>query len=61
MRGATLAREDEALALTWYTEDEIVALLTDAGFRDIVVGASPRAGDECIPAGERRFSVSARA
>lgn len=61
MRATTLAREDEALALTWYTEDEIVALLTDSGFRDVVVGASPRAGDEGVPPGERRFSVSARA
>jgi hypothetical protein len=61
MRATIMAREDEALALTWYTEDEIVAMLTDAGFRDVTVGASPRAADEDIREGERRFSVSARA
>jgi len=41
---AITAREDEALALTWYTEDEAVTLLADAGYRDIRVeaGANPR-------------------
>jgi hypothetical protein len=59
-RATIMAREDEALAVTWYTEDEIVALLGDAGYRDVTVGppAWP-VGDE-TPQGERRFSVSAR-
>ena len=56
--GATiLAREDETLALTWYTEDELVALVRDAGFADVAVEASPIAAT----ADERRFAVTARA
>lgn len=60
-RATIRAREDEALALTWYSEDEIIVLLRDAGYRDVAVGpaASP-IGDDA-PEGERRFSVSARA
>jgi len=52
-----LAREDETIALTWYDEDEIVALLTDTGYRDIAIEVSP------LPAAgvERRFAVRARA
>ena len=59
-RTKVLAREDEALALTWYSEEEIVALLGDSGFHAVDIGppAWP-AGDE-TPDGERRFSVSAR-
>jgi SAM-dependent methyltransferase len=55
-RGAIVAREDETVALTWYGEDEAVALLADAGFRDIGVGPPGEPGTE----GERRFAVSAR-
>ncbi len=59
-RATILAREDEVLALTWYSEDEIIALLRDAGYRDVAVGpAAWRVGDDA-PEGERRFSVSAR-
>jgi len=59
-RAKILAREDEVLAVTWYSEEEIVALLGEAGYRDVGVGppAWP-AGDD--PAGGRRFSVSAKA
>ena len=53
---AITAREDEALALTWYSEEEAVTLLADAGYREIRVGppANPR-GDG------RHFSVTAKA
>jgi len=59
-RAIILAREDEALAVTWYSEDEIVALLGDAGFRDVTVGPAAWAASDETPEGERRFSVSAR-
>ncbi|MBK9676867.1 MAG: hypothetical protein IPO82_17150 [Betaproteobacteria bacterium] len=51
-----LAREDETLALTWYTEDEATALVADAGFRDIRIEPSPFADRRA----QRRFAVSAR-
>jgi len=35
-----LGEETETRALTWYAPDEIVALIRDAGFRDVVVGES---------------------
>jgi ubiquinone/menaquinone biosynthesis C-methylase UbiE len=56
-RGATrLAEEHEKVTLTWYTPDEISALLTEAGYRDVTTGASPqRGGDGTV------FSVTARA
>ena len=60
-RTAIIAREDETLALTWYTEDEIVALLRDAGYRDVTDRAARMAVDDETPEGERRFSVSATA
>jgi hypothetical protein len=52
-----VAREDEAVASTWYTEEEIVALLRDTGYRDIAVEPSP------LPptADARRFAVAAYA
>jgi hypothetical protein len=56
--GATIReREDETLALTWYDEAEIAAMLEAAGYRDVAVLPSP------LPAegDERRFAVSARA
>jgi SAM-dependent methyltransferase len=59
-RATITAREDEVLAVTWYGEDEIVALLGDAGYRDIAVGPPARPVDEEAPEGERRFSISAR-
>lgn len=56
-RGATrLAEEHETLTLTWYSPDEIAAILTDSGFRDVTTGTSPRNGGD-----ETTFSVSARA
>lgn len=56
-RGATrLAEEHETLTLTWYSPDEIAAILNDSGFRDVTTSESAReAGDE------NAFSVSARA
>ncbi|MEP7181366.1 MAG: class I SAM-dependent methyltransferase [Betaproteobacteria bacterium] len=55
--GATiLAREDETLAITWYTEEELVALVSAAGYGDVAVEASP-----IEATGERRFAVRARA
>jgi hypothetical protein len=52
-----VSREDEVVDLTWYAEDEIVALLQNAGYRDIAVEPSPSP----VGADERRFAVSARA
>jgi SAM-dependent methyltransferase len=51
-----LGEENDRFALTWYEPDDIVPLVEDAGFRDIVVGPSPR------PAAEgRAFSLIAHA
>ena len=56
-RGATrLAEEHETLTLTWYSVEEITAMLREAGFRNVTTGAAPRSGDE-----ETTFSVFARA
>jgi ubiquinone/menaquinone biosynthesis C-methylase UbiE len=56
-RGATrLAEEHEKVTLTWYTPDEISALLTEAGYRDVTTGASPQSGGDGTV-----FSVTARA
>jgi hypothetical protein len=56
-RGTTrLAEEHETLTLTWYSMDEITAILCDAGFHDVTTGASPMSGGD-----ETTFSVSARA
>lgn len=54
--GQIVAREDEFLATTWHEEDEILALVRRAGYRDVRVEApaSPR-GDG------RGFGISARA
>ena len=60
-RATITAREDETLAVTWYTEDEIVALVRDAGYRDVTIGEPAWAADGYAQEGERRFSVSARA
>jgi hypothetical protein len=55
-RTTIVAREDETVAFTWYGEEEAVALLGDAGFRDVAV--EPSIDD--APEGGRRYSVSAR-
>jgi ubiquinone/menaquinone biosynthesis C-methylase UbiE len=56
-RARVIAREDEAHALTWHTEDEVTAMLRDAGYRDIAIEPPASA-----PEGERarHFAVSAR-
>jgi ubiquinone/menaquinone biosynthesis C-methylase UbiE len=55
-RGAArLAEEHEQISLTWYAPEEISALLTDAGFRDVTTGASPQGGGDGTA-----FSVTAR-
>jgi len=60
-RATITAREDESLAVTWYSEEEIVALVRDAGYRDVTVAEPAWPVDGNAPEGERRFSVSARA
>ncbi len=50
-----LAEENELLTATWYPRDEFVALLEQVGFRDVMVGDSPR-GD----AGLDAYSINAR-
>jgi len=55
-KSAIVAREDETLSLTWYTEDEAVRLLRDAGYREIEILPAPRSRDD-----ERHFALSARA
>ncbi len=56
-RGAArLAEEHETLTLTWYPPEDVVALLTESGFRDATVLESHR--DD---GGELSFRVSARA
>ena len=56
-RGAKLiAEEHETLSLTWYSPDDVIALLTDAGFHDIRIAAAPmHEGDDTT------YSVTARA
>jgi cyclopropane fatty-acyl-phospholipid synthase-like methyltransferase len=55
-RGATrLAEEHEEISLTWYTPEEISALLKDAGYRDVTTGTSPQGSDNGT-----EFSVTAR-
>ena len=51
-----LAREDEALALTWYSEEEATALVADAGFHDIRIEL-PSFDDGRA---HQRFALSAR-
>jgi hypothetical protein len=53
--GRIVAREDEAQALTWYSEEEIAAMLGDGGYRDIRIEAAEWPG----PPGQH-FAVSAR-
>jgi hypothetical protein len=40
-RTGVLAREDDRREITWYAEDEIVALVGDAGYRDVRCEALP--------------------
>ena len=55
-RTGVLAREDHRREITWYAEDEIVALVGDAGYRDIHCEALPwRSSGRA-----RHFAVSAR-
>lgn len=55
-RGATrLAEEHEKITLTWYTPEEISALLKDAGYRNVTTGASPQGSVDGTV-----FSVTAR-
>jgi hypothetical protein len=60
-RAKITAREDESVAVTWYTEEEIAELLKDAGYRDVTIGEPASMVEDDAPEGERRFSVSARA
>ena len=53
--GRIVAREDEAQALTWYSEEEIVGRLRDEGYRDVRIEAAAWPS----PPG-RHFAVSAR-
>jgi hypothetical protein len=55
-RQAITAREDELISFTWYSEDDAVALLEAAGYRDIAVDPAPWPGD-----GERHFALMAHA
>ena len=56
-RGSTrLAEEHETLSLTWYSPEDITAVLVEAGFRDVTIGDINR--DE---RGATTFSVSSRA
>ncbi len=55
-RGATLlAEEYEEMALTWYSQEEISAVLVEAGFGNVACEPSPRDGGD-----ETYFTVSAR-
>jgi Methyltransferase domain len=55
-RGAVrLAEEHAARAMTWYTPEEIAALVEDAGFRDVRIDVAPRTGND-----EESFAVVAR-
>jgi SAM-dependent methyltransferase len=55
-RTAITAREDETRALTWYSEDEAIALVRDAGYRDPWTEPLAWSGD-----GGRHFALAARA
>ncbi len=55
-RAAITAREDEARALTWYSEDQAVRLVGDAGYRDVATEPLAWSVD-----GGRHFALRARA
>jgi SAM-dependent methyltransferase len=52
-----LTEESETLALTWYAPEDLAALVAEAGFRGVAIGASAReeGGDG------QAYSISARA
>lgn len=51
-----VAEESETLAVTWYEPEEIAALVTSAGYRDVAIGLPARA-----PSSGTAFSLTARA
>jgi hypothetical protein len=55
-----LGREDETLAVTWYSEAQVEALLTEAGFSAITFEPSPGPIRATAPEHERRFAVRAQ-
>lgn len=55
-RAAITAREDEARALTWYSEEEAVTLVRDAGYRDLWTETLAWSRE-----GGRHFAVGAKA
>ena len=50
-----LAEEHESVTRTWYPPEDLAALIGDAGFHDVAIGASARAGADA-----EFFSVRAR-
>jgi hypothetical protein len=50
------AREDDVREITWYAEDEIAALVADAGYHDVRFEVLPWRGG----ARARHYAVSAR-
>lgn len=56
VRAAITVREDEAQALTWYSEDQAVRLVGDAGYRDVATEPLAWSVD-----GGRHFALRARA
>jgi methyltransferase family protein len=55
-RQVIIAREDETLSFTWYTEEQAVALLDAAGYRDIRIESVGWSTEDA-----RHFSVTAHA
>ena len=55
-RKVITGREDEARALTWYSEEEATTLLTNAGYREVSIDPAPWRSED-----GRHFLVSARA
>jgi hypothetical protein len=55
-----LAREDETLAVTWYSETQIESLLTAAGFSAIEILPSPGPVRAATPDEDRRYAVRAQ-
>ena len=55
-RTAITAREDESLALTWYSEEQAVTLVRDAGYRDLRTEPLAWSRD-----GGRHFALAAKA
>jgi hypothetical protein len=55
-RKVITAREDEARALTWYTDEEATTLLSDAGYREVTIEPAPWRSED-----GRHFLVSAKA